>query len=87
MDDLIAAVESEQLSMSQMREAARFILDRTSSISENEVDGFLAELNEKWPVFKNTQTVEAGKVVEEKEKEVIDKLSAYIQSLDDSKVN
>ena len=82
LNDVIAAVESGDMSMSEMREAAKFILDKTKTITEAEVDAFLKELSDKWSVFKNTQVVEGGKAVEDKEKEVIDKLSAYIKDMD-----
>ncbi len=87
LNDLIAAVESGEMNMAEMREAAKFILDKTQVIKEEEVDGFLSELSEKWPAFKNTQVVAGGKAVEDKEKEVIDKLSAYIKTMDDDTVN
>lgn len=87
LNDLIAAVESGGMNMAEMREAAKFIIDNTQEIKEEEVDGFLNDLSEKWPAFKNTQVVEGGKVVEDKEKEVIDKLSAYIKTMDDDMVN
>lgn len=87
LDDLIAAVEAEQLSMPQMREAAKFILDGTEHIEESAVEGFLKELNDRWPVFKNTQTIAGGKAAEDKEQEVIDKLSSYIKSMDTDNVN
>lgn len=87
LNDLIAAVESGEMNMAEMREAAKFILDKTQSIQEDEVDTFLNELSEKWPAFKNTQVVEGGKAVEDKEKEVIDKLSAYIKTMDEETVS
>lgn len=88
LNDLIGAVESGDMNMSQMREAAKFILEKTRTISELEIDGFLKELSEKWSVFKNTTLVQSGKAVEDKEKEVIDKLSAYIKDMDtDPKAN
>lgn len=82
LNDLIAAVESGDMNMSEMRESAKFILDKTQHITEAEVDGFLQELSEKWPAFKNTQVVAAGQAGEDKEKEVIDRLSAYIKDMD-----
>lgn len=82
LNDLIASVEAGEMTMSEMRDAAKFILDRTRSITEAEVPAFLKELSEKWAAFKTTEIVETGKAVEDKEKEVIDKLSAYIKTMD-----
>jgi hypothetical protein len=73
--------------MSEMRDAAKFILEKTRSITEADVPAFLKELSEKWTAFKNTEVVEGGKAVEDKEKEVIDKLSEYIKTMDTDTTN
>lgn len=82
VDALVNGLRTEKLSLKDMKISSNFILDKIDLIKNlSQLIVFLDELSQKWPVFSEVLKFYKFSLSEEKEKEVIDKLSQYIKHL------
>jgi len=78
---LINAYGSKAISYLEMRRAATYILDHFELIkTQNDLIYFLENLSGYWQVFKNVMVLEKLGSHENKEAEMIERLSKYIKN-------
>lgn len=78
---LLDSFEQQKLTNVEMKEAAAFILDAMDPLNTpQEVIEFLKVLSARWSFFEATYTYYQTKIGEHKEKEILGRLSTYIQS-------
>ena len=81
LQTIISSLEAKSLTLLGMKESARYILEHIEKIENySQFMLFMDELKTKWPVFKNSYDLYSNRFYQEKEKQVIDKLSSYIKS-------
>ncbi len=79
---LINAYGSKAISYFEMRKAATYILDHFELIkTQNDLIYFLENLSAYWVVFKNVMVLEKLGSHQNKEEEMIEKLSKYIKNI------
>lgn len=79
---LINAYGSKAIPYFEMRKAATYILDHFELIkTENDLIYFLENLSSYWQVFKNVMVLEKLGSHQNKEAEMIERLSKYIKSV------
>jgi len=78
---LINAYGSKAISYFEMRKAATYILDHFDLIkTQNDLIYFLENLSGYWLIFKNVMVLEKLGSHQNKEEEMIERLSKYIKS-------
>jgi hypothetical protein len=81
LQSIISGLEKKTLSLAQMKASANYILDNIEKIKNySQFMTFMDDLKTKWPIFKNSYDLYSNKFYQEKEKQVINKLSSYIKS-------
>ena len=81
LQTIISGLEAKTLTLAGMKESANYILDHIEKIKNySQFMIFMDELKTKWPIFKNSYDLYSNKFYQEKEKQVISKLSSYIKS-------
>ena len=81
LQEIISSLEAKNLTLVGMKESANYILDHIEKIKNySQFMVFMDELKSKWPIFKNSYNLYSNKFYQEKEKQVINKLSSYIKS-------
>ncbi|VVA43804.1 hypothetical protein CANDROIZ_280003 [Candidatus Roizmanbacteria bacterium] len=79
---LIDAYGSKSISYFEMKKAATYILDHFQLIkTQNDLIYFLENLNGYWLVFKNVMVMEKLGSHQNKEEEMIERLSKYIKNI------
>lgn len=79
---LINAYGSKAISYFEMRKAATYILDHFDLIkTQNDLIYFLENLSGYWLIFKNVMVLEKLGSHQNKEEEMIEKLSKYIKNI------
>lgn len=82
VSSLINAYGSKAISYFEMRKAATYILDHFELIkTQNDLIYFLENLSGYWQVFKNVMVLEKLGSHQDKEAEMIEKLSKYIKNI------
>jgi spore coat polysaccharide biosynthesis protein SpsF (cytidylyltransferase family) len=78
---IISGLEKKSLSLIQMKASANYILDHIEDIKNySQFMVFMDELNNKWSIFKDVYRIYSNRFYQEKEKEVINRLSGFIRS-------
>jgi len=81
VDRLIFGLRSKQLSISQIKNSARFILDKIDKLNDlSTLIIFLDELKQKWSVYEPVFTSYKYLLTQKKEQEMIKKLSNYFKN-------
>jgi len=81
-DVLLDAVEREDIKLIEIKPIAKEILvDLKKASNIDQLINFLADISKKWSFFTNLYNKYKGKKQQEKEKQVIEKLSSYIHNL------
>lgn len=78
---IISGLEKKTLSLAQMKTSANYILDHIENIKNySQFLVFMDDLNNKWTIFKDIHKIYSNRFYQEKEKQVIDRLSSYIKN-------
>lgn len=79
VDTILAALDKEEITASDMREASGFIVERMEGV-QNDIEyiDFLKELSSKWAIFKDITAQYKEKIYKKNEQLVMDKLSSLI---------
>lgn len=81
LQTIISGLEKKTLSLVEMKTSANYILDHIEKIKNySQFMVFMDDLNNKWSVFKDVYKIYSNRFYQEKEKQVINKLSSYIKS-------
>lgn len=81
VESILEANKNGKLDYFETKKAAAYILEHINTIqNQTQWLDFLENLSTYWPVFKNLQTMEKVSTNENKEKEIIDKLTKYIKN-------
>ncbi len=82
MEKITSNLENKHINLMQMKESANFILDGLAPVRNySQLVVFLEALQLKWPIFKDSYNLYKNRYFQEKEKQVIDRLSSYIQHI------
>jgi len=82
LQKIILGLETNQMNLVQKRQSAAFILDNFDSInSYKDLIFFLDSLKVRWAIFTDVCNIFKNKYYQEKEKDVINKLTSYIHRL------
>lgn len=82
MEKITSNLENKHINLIQMKESANFILDGIAQVKNySQLVVFLEALQAKWPIFKDSYFLYKNRYFQEKEKQVIDRLSSYIKHI------
>lgn len=79
LEKIIVGLELKRMDIAEKKESANYILDRIDSIKDyNGLILFLDALKTKWPIYSDVYNLFKNRFYQEKEKDVINKLTSYI---------